>query len=122
MGIHSRNAIQYVRSHTDIAHAVVRLTEGNAIEAAIIDGVQEDSLRQALSDISAGANLVIPQNLGQLTGSQLRSEAIGFVKRNFLHGQLIDALPAGEFPPLACEYLEKLIEVATGTQTGLIQL
>lgn len=121
-GDSQQHAIQYVRSNTDMAHAVVRLTEGNAIEAAIIDGVQEDSLRQALSDISAGANLVVPQNLDQLSRSQLRSEAIRFVKRNFLHGQLIDALPEGEFPPLACEYLEKLIEVATGTHTGLIQL
>lgn len=115
-------AIQYVNTNMDMASAVLRLPDGKAIEAALIDGVQESSLIQALRDISAGANLILPRNLEQLSSSQLRSEAIRFIKRNSLHGQFVDALPDGEFPPLACQYLEKMIEVATGTQTGLMQL
>ena len=115
-------AIQYVNTNTDMASAVLRLPDGKAIEAAIIDGVQEDSLRQAIRDISSGASIAEPRDLEHLSGSQLRSEAIRFVKRNFLHGQFIDALPDGELPPLACLFLEKIIDAATGTQTGLIQL
>ena len=115
-------AIQFVKANTDMASAVLRLPNDKAIEAAIIDGVQEDLLLQALEDISSGANLTIPGNLKQLSGSRLTIEAIKFVKRNSLHGQLIDALPEGVFPQIACQYLEKMIEVATGTQTGLVQL
>ena len=88
-----------------MASAVLRLPNDKAIEAAIIDGVQEDLLLQALEDISSGANLTIPGNLKQLSGSRLTIEAIKFVKRNSLHGQFIDALPEGVFPQIACQYM-----------------
>ena len=113
---------QFVQANYEMASIVVRLPDGNAIEAAIIDGIPDEVLRETISDIAVAAGLPGPQNLAGLSGAPLGKEAIQFIKSNSLHGQFIDTLPQGNLPTLGRLYLKKLIQAATGTDAGLVQL
>ena len=114
--------MQYLNNNSGLADAVIRLPDGIAIEAAIVDGIPDEILRQALSDVAEAAALPTPQNLNQLTGTQLVDVAIPFIKRNSLHGPFIDSLPPENLPILAVRLLETGIEVADSVQAGLVQL
>ena len=113
---------QFVQANFEMASIVVRLPDGNAIEAAIIDGIPDEVLRGTISAIAVAADLPGPQNLANLSGALLGKEAIQFIKSNSLHGQFIDTLPQGSLPTLGRLYLKKLIKAATGTGAGLVQL
>ena len=115
-------AQQFVQANQGMANIVVRLPNGHAIEAAIIDGIPDDVLRGTISDIATAAGLPVLHNLASLSGTPLGKEAIRFIKGNSLHGQFVDTLPSGNLPILGCCYLKKLIQAATGTDTGLVQL
>ena len=115
-------ALQHLQIHGDRADAVVRLPNDVAIEAAIVNGLPDQVLRQALKDIAMAANLSEPQDLELLAGSQIARAAVRFIKRNSLHGPLIDSLPPAHLPTLAVRLLKKAIAVASESQTGLIQI
>ena len=116
------DAQNHLMDYWTLPSVVVRLPDDKAIEAAIIDDIPEEVLRQAIKDMAAAADRPEPGNLDNLSSLQLQKSAMQFIKRNSLHGQFIDTLPAENLPVLACQYLEKLIQVATGTETGLVQL
>ena len=113
---------KHLCDYSSLADAVVRLPDSKAIEAAVVDGIPCSVLKQAITDIATAADLVEPENLEQLSDARLKKVAIQFIKKNSLHGQFIDALPPDHLPVLACHYLARLTEVATGTETGLVQL
>ena len=115
-------AQQFVQDNHGMANIVVRLPDGHAIEAAIIDGIPDDVLRGTISDIATAAGLPGPHNLASLSGTPLGKDAIQFIKSNSLHGQFVDTLPPGFLPVLGCSYLKKLIQAATGNDAGLVQL
>lgn len=117
-----KEAQQYLQTYGAVPDAVVRLPDRVAIEAAVVDGVPDDVLRQALRDVAAAASLAEPQNLDLLTGTQLSDAAVPFMKHNSPHGPFIDSLPQENLPALAVLLLDTAVEVATGTQGGLIQL
>ena len=79
-------------------------------------------VRQALSDVAVVGDIGVPDNLDQLSGSQLTGRAISFIKANSLHGPFIDSLPATDLPPQAVHLLTTAVEGAAGTQTRLVQL
>ena len=112
----------YLNDKVDFANVVVRLPDQQAIEATLVDGIPDDVLRQAIRDLSAAAETQEPPSLERDSDVRLQKTAVRFLKRNSLHGQFVDTLPTGCLPVLGCLYLKKLIEVATGTQTGLVQL
>ena len=91
----------HLKNHGALPDAVIRLPDGFAIEAAIVDSLPDEVLRQALSDVAAAAGIAEPLNLDQLSGSQLADKAIPFIKKNSLHGPFIDSLPAKNLPPQA---------------------
>ena len=115
-------AQQFVQVNCGMANIVVRLPDGHAIEAAIIDGIPDDVLLETISDIATAAGLPGSHNLTSLSGTALGKEAIQFIKGNSLHGQFVDTLPLGNLPILGCRYLKKLIKAATGIDAGLVQL
>lgn len=117
-----REAQQHLQTYGALADAIVRLPNTVAIEAAIVDGIPEGVLKQAIKDVAAAADLPEPQNFEQLAGQQLTGAAIAFIKNNSLHGPFIDSLPLGSLPTLAVQFLNRVVEVAAGTQTGLVQL
>ena len=112
----------YVQTNTALADAIVRLPDRIAIEAAIVNDIPDNVIKQAIGEIAIAVDLAEPQNLSQLSDARLAKVAIDFIKKNSLHGLFIDALPSGNLPTLAVKYLEKLVAVATGTRTGLIQI
>ena len=116
-----KEAQQHLHAHGVLCDAVVRLPDDFAIEAAIVHGVPDEILRQALMDVATAAGLPKPQNLDQ-PGGQIDGTAIRFIKSNSLHGPYIDSLPSANLPALAVQLLNKAVEVAAGTRTGLIQL
>ena len=115
-------AQQHLQTYGALPDAIVRLPDGVAIEAAIVNGVPDDVMRQALRDIAAAASLAEPQNLDQLTEAQLADAAIPFIKNNSLQGPFIDSLPSTNLPILAVRLLKTAVKVAAGTQSGLVQL
>ena len=115
-------AKQHLENYGDLADAVIRLPDDFAIEAAIVDSLPDKVLRQALRDVAGAGGIAEPDNLDQLSGSQLTSRAISFIKGNSLHGPFIDALPATDFPPQAVHLLTTAVEIAAGTQSGIVQL
>ena len=115
-------AKQHLKNHGALPDAVIRLPDRFAIEAAIVDSLPDEVLRQALRDVAAAAGIAEPDNLEQLSGAQLNGMAIPFIKGNSLHGPLIDSLPASNLPPQAVRLLTTAVKVAVGTQAGLVQL
>jgi len=102
--------------------AVLRLPDGVAIEAALVIDLPDKVLIEAISDIADVAGIAKPANIEALAGDQLTRAAISFIKGNSLHGPFIDALPSTNLPPIAVQFLNRAVEVATGTESGLIQL
>ena len=115
-------ALQHLQTHGGLADAVVRLPNDVAIEAAIVNGLPDEVLRQAIKDIAAAASLSEPHDLESLVGSQVAQVAIQFIKRNSLHGPFIDSLPPAHLPTLAVRLLKKAIAIALDCQTGIIQI
>ena len=115
-------AKQHLENHGALPDSTIRLPDGFAIEATIVDSLPDDVLRQALKDVAAAGDIMEPDNLDQLSGSQLTDTAIFFIKRNSLHGPFIDSLPAADLPPQAVRLLNTAVDVAVGTHTGLVQL
>lgn len=116
------SAKRFVESKKGQVAAVVRLPDQQAIEAAIIDGVSDDVLAQVLQELATAAGVEVPPAIARADGSELRKEAVGFIKRNSLHGPFIDSLPMAHLPTLAQRYLDALLDAATGKREGLVQL
>ena len=116
------SAKRFVEPDREHANAVVRLPEGKAIEAAIIEGVTDDVLVRALQELSDAAGIDLPSTVKSAVGSALHKGAMKFVKRNSLHGPLIDSLPPDQLPVLGQRYLRALVDAATGKCEGFIQL
>ncbi len=115
-------AKQHLEKYSDLPDAVIRLPDDFAIEAAIVDSLPDEVIREALNDVAAAGGIAEPGNLDHLSGAQLTSRAISFIKGNSLHGPFIDSLPATDLPPQAVRLLTTAVEVAVGTQSGLVQL
>lgn len=131
MGLRSISAIdgdtrqepkRHLEDYGALPDAVVRLPDDIAIEAALVDGLPDDVLIQAIKDLAASAGIAEPRDLEQLVGAQVTGAAIVFIKGNSLHGPFIDALPSTNLPVLAVKYLNTLVEIAGGAETGLVQL
>ena len=119
------SAVKHLQNYRQLPDAIVRLPDRMAIEAAIVDGIPDEVLIQVLSDISEAADLADSHDLIQLlklTEKDLNKRTIKFIKDNSLHGLFVDALPSENLPALAVQYLNKLVEIAIGTHTGLIQV
>lgn len=116
------SARAFVHANSTLCDAVLRLPDRVEIEAAIVDGLPDEILRQALREVAAAAELQEPQNFDQLTSARLAETAVRFIKNNSLHGPFIYSLPSEHLPTLAVLLLDKAVEVATSTRTGLIQL
>jgi hypothetical protein len=115
-------AVAYLAGHTGDANAIIRLPDTRAIEYAIVHGVPDDSVRQALTDISGAMSLPAIPNLPALTGNALESQAMTFIKRHALHAEFIDALPFAALAPLAKMLLEKAMLAAKEQLNGVVQL
>jgi putative ATP-dependent endonuclease of OLD family len=115
-------AQQHLQTYGALPDTVVRLPDTVAIEGALVSGLPDDVLRQAIRDAAVSASLPEPASLDQLSGPKLASAAIPFVKRNSLHGPFIDALPEPFLPPLATQLLSGAVEAANGKTTGIVQL
>lgn len=113
---------EYLNQYGNLADVIVRLPDKIAIEAAIINGIPDETLKQVIKDITVAVDLTEPRDFAQLTDTRLTKQAMRFIKDNSLHGLFIDALPSENLPSLAIHYLEELVEAATGNQTGLIQI
>ena len=108
-------AQQHIASNVSSAHAIVRLPQPYAIERAMVEGVTDVALQQAVADVALSAGLGAQPHMERTT-------LINFIKRHSLHGPFIDALPPNELPPIAVKYLDCLVEAAVGTYEGLIQI
>lgn len=104
---------------TAAAGAVIRLPDGHAIERAILDGLNEEEIRNALSEL----DVPLPTGLADASGKELLDIAVDLLKkRGGLHAQFLDALPAGTQPLLARRVLEVGLESIARRTRGLIQL
>jgi hypothetical protein len=105
------------------ADAVVRLPKGCAIELALLQGLDDAIIGDALHQLQEGFGVPLPADVDALTGKKLHSAAREAIKRSpGYHAQFIDALPPGVHPPLARILLQKAMEAATIDVVGLVQL
>jgi len=101
------------------ADAVIRLPDGKAIELAILEGLTDDEIREAIGELEADQ----PPRLHEHAGDDLITLSRKLLKqRGGLHAQYLDALPPGRQPALARRVLEQIRTAAEARTTGLIQL
>ncbi|MHB1251792.1 MAG: hypothetical protein ACYC0I_06665, partial [Acidimicrobiales bacterium] len=101
------------------ANAVVRLPKGVAIEAAILDGLLDIAIVNALVDLNATHRLPLPAGWQSLTGGDLRTQAIQVLKsNNGLHAQFLDVLMP-PLPVLAGRALQSAMECCLGLNTNV---
>ena len=118
----AQDAKDFVEDNKGLADTVIRLPERAAIEVAILLDLSDDVIQQALRDAAYSAALATPARLDQASGRQLIREAIAFIKKNALHAQFVEALPADDLPPLAIQVLAEATQAAAGQFSGVIQL
>ena len=122
-GDKSEDAQKVVQDNLGLADAVIRLPDGAAIEMALLVGLEDDVMKQALCDAASSAGLTIPSRLDQMSGNQLTQATLSFMKNNSLHAQFVEALSPENLPPLAIRVLAEAVQAATTTQSkGIIQL
>ena len=112
----------HISRYGDRANVIVRLPDGKAIEAALIDGIPRDVIEATLTEIAVIAEIPMSEAVQQGSISDMTRKSIRFLKKYSMHGQFIDSIPREHIPQLASRYLMKLVEVATGSHTGLVQL
>ena len=116
-------ALKFVQDNLGLADAVIRLPDGAAIEMALLRGLGDDVMKQAICDAASSAGLTIPYGLNQKSGNDLTKETLSFMKGNSLHAQFVEALSPVDLPPLAIRVLSEAVKAATTPQlTGMIQL
>ena len=122
-GDKSEDAQKVVQDNLGLADAVIRLPDGAAIEMALLVGLEDDVIKQALCDAASSAGLTIPSRLDQMSGNQLTQATLSFMKNNSLHAQFVEALSPENLPPLATRVLAEAVQAATTTKLkGIIQL
>jgi putative ATP-dependent endonuclease of OLD family len=105
------------------ADAVVRFPKGVAIELAILDGLSDSEIIDALRHLNAAYMLPLPAGWQSLTGAALKTAAREALKsNNGLHAHFIGALPT-TLPALASAALDAAVEAARAIRVdALIQL
>jgi hypothetical protein len=106
-----------------VTDAVIQLPPGFAIEKALLAGLDDDVIRNALTNLAAefGANL--PRMLASADGNDLVRLACDVIKSSGgLHAQFVDLLPAGSLPPLVAKLLDTIVAAGTGKQKGSVSL
>jgi putative ATP-dependent endonuclease of the OLD family len=108
-----------VQDVVDAADLVIRLPEKCAIERALVDGVDDASIRQAFDQLDVAS----PNELDALATDDLQKRAVALLKqRGGVHGQFVDSLPPGVTPPLAKRILERAVAGVIQRERGLVQL
>lgn len=104
------------------ASAIVRLPDGKAIEAALVDGIPREVIEDTLARIAVTAEIPWSEDVHEWSDAKMTRNSIRFLKNHSMHGQFIDSLPREHLPDLASRYLRRLVDVAIGTDAGLVQL
>jgi putative ATP-dependent endonuclease of OLD family len=108
-----------IQAAVDASDAVIRLPRSKAVERAILDGLDESVVRDAVSEL----DVPVPPRFAEATGGALLEIATDLLKKQGgLHAQFLDALPRGTQPALARRVLEAAIEAVGERKQGLIQL
>ena len=113
---------KFLADNQELPNAVIRLPEGAAIELALLNGLEEEIVRQAFCEAALSAGIALPTNLDQFTGHQLTNRVLSVMKNNSLHAQFVEALPTEHLPPLATQVLSKALQNATTQSSGVTQL
>lgn len=109
---------QDVANATAVAHGVVRLPDGYAIERLLLHGIQVDQLRDTLQALIEAFQLDVAFDycdMDRVGREVLKSKGRG------LHSSFIEALPSNVIPPLGAQLIRSIIRAAGG-YNGLIQL
>lgn len=115
-------AQHYLGENLDLASVVIRLPDTMAIEAALVRGLPDEVLKQAIDDVAQGATVPLPNGFDQFEGNELRRRSIQFIKTNSLHSSFVDALPIDHLPELAITMLDRGVAAVGDDSSGLIQL
>ncbi len=94
------------------ADAVVCLPKGFAVEMALLDGLDENDLRDAMVDTCTQHGVTFDDTL---SGDDLVNAAVAKMKKEQLHAQFVDALPAGLLPETGSRVIETITDAVCGT-------
>lgn len=114
-------AQQCLNENLSHAHVVIRWPQGHAIERAILDGLDDATIRTALKEVGQALAVTPDFDPASLSGAELNKRAAKFLKSSGgLHATFIEALPKGVHPALLRKCIEA-IRVAI-TSSGHLQL
>jgi len=100
----------------DSSSAVVRLPAGLAIERALLDGVPDGEIVEAMSEVNQSYSCPFPAGWMESTGNELRVQVCKVLKsNNGLHAQFLEVLPS--LPPVAVSALGAAVAAAQGDLT-----
>jgi hypothetical protein len=103
------------------ADAVVRLPKGHAIERALVEGLDDDIVRVAMTELEGAFGLTLQKGWKTLSGHALRKVVMGALKQaGGMHAQFILALPVKCYPPVAREVLRQGVAIAAQAAAGTL--
>lgn len=117
-----QDAKNFLADSLTLADVVIRLPDRMAIEAALVDGIEDEDMREAMRNAANAAGLDLPTDFEQLTGDSLARKTTRFLKSRSLHGLFVDSLSCGSLPAIGQEILNLAAASINDQSNGLIQL
>jgi hypothetical protein len=106
-----------------VAHRVIRLPDGCAIEKAIFRDLDDEHIRDAIRSLCATYAVEEPRDLDTLGNDALVSGAAKVLKKSGgLHAQAVNLLPPRVHPPLLTGMLDAIVVATEARLDGLDQL
>ena len=104
-----------------ISNIVIRWPRGFAIEKALLTGLDDKVIQNAILETSNALSVALSFNPKSASGNALLEHAIGFLKSSGgLHAPFVNALPNKVIPPLLRQCLTEILSATN--KSGLIQL
>jgi energy-coupling factor transporter ATP-binding protein EcfA2 len=119
---HDRKAAkERLDRNLEATDVVIRWPQGFGIERALLQGLDDNVVRAAVTDMAEALSLPLDFDPGVLSADDLADRVAKLLKSSGgLHGPFVDALPEGDTPPLLRRCFEEIRQAIT--RTGLVQL
>lgn len=113
----------YLASVAAAADRVIRLPDGQAIELALIEGLNDTVVVDTLDAVCDAFGITVPKDLAAQTDAALLKSVVSVLKKNGgLHAQFIELLPPKTVPVVLQAILDSIVHSGDNRLTGVDQL
>ena len=107
----------------EVSDAVVQLPTGYEIERALVAELDDQVVRDALTQLSTGFGVQLTTDLDSEAGTALAKVACKVIKSSGgLHAQFIELLPDSVLSPVLVSLLDAIVRGGTAAETGHIRV